>query len=148
MNDQHSAGTDIATLRARLEASIAALDAVVVGFSAGVDSSVVLAAAVAALGERATAVTAVTETITEEDVALAGDVAARLGARHEWIEYSELAIDNYAANPANRDFLYYVVKPGTCGEHAFSSTEAKFQQDVQRYNSAREAAGGNSPTTC
>jgi uncharacterized YceG family protein len=53
-----------------------------------------------------------------------------------------------AANPANRDFLYYVVKPGTCGEHAFSSTEAKFQQDVERYNDAREAAGGNSPTTC
>ena len=53
-----------------------------------------------------------------------------------------------AANPANRDFLYYVVKPGTCGEHAFSSSEAKFQQDVERYNAAREAAGGNSPTTC
>jgi uncharacterized YceG family protein len=53
-----------------------------------------------------------------------------------------------AANPADRDFLYYVVKPGTCGEHAFSSTEEQFQQDVQRYNEAREAAGGNSPTTC
>jgi UPF0755 protein len=53
-----------------------------------------------------------------------------------------------AADPANRDYLYYVVKPGTCGEHAFSSTEAQFERDVERYNRAREEAGGNSPTTC
>ena len=44
--------------------------------------------------------------------------------------------------------MYYVVKPGTCGQHAFSSTFAQFQQDVARYNSARAAKGGNSPTNC
>ncbi len=53
-----------------------------------------------------------------------------------------------AANPADEDFLFYVVKPGTCGEHAFSSTDAQFQQDVARYNQARERAGGRSPTNC
>jgi peptidoglycan lytic transglycosylase G len=53
-----------------------------------------------------------------------------------------------AAHPASVDYLFYVVKPGTCGEHAFSSTEAEFSRDVGRYNSAREAAGGNSPTEC
>ena len=35
--------------------------------------------------------------------------------------------------------------PGTCGEHAFSSTDAQFQRDVAAYNQAREAAGGKSP---
>jgi UPF0755 protein len=53
-----------------------------------------------------------------------------------------------AAHPAKVPYLYYVVKPGTCGEMAFSSTDAQFQQDVQRYNRAREAAGGKSPTKC
>lgn len=53
-----------------------------------------------------------------------------------------------AAYPADKDFLFYVVKPGTCGEHAFSSTDAQFQQDVARYNQARERAGGRSPTNC
>jgi UPF0755 protein len=53
-----------------------------------------------------------------------------------------------AARPASVDHLFYVVKPGTCGEHAFSSTEAEFNRDVARYNSAREAAGGQSPTEC
>ena len=53
-----------------------------------------------------------------------------------------------AAHPARVGYLYYVVKPGTCGEHAFSSTFAEFQRDQARYNAAREAAGGRSPTTC
>ena len=53
-----------------------------------------------------------------------------------------------AANPADVPYLYYVVKPGTCGEHAFSSTDADFQRDSARYNAERAAAGGQSPTTC
>ena len=59
-----------------------------------------------------------------------------------------LASIKAAANPSGSKALYYVVKPGTCGEHAFSTTEAQFQRDVQRYNEARERAGGKSPTTC
>jgi UPF0755 protein len=53
-----------------------------------------------------------------------------------------------AARPARVGYLYYVVKPGTCGEHAFSSTSAEFERDRQRYNEARDAAGGQSPTKC
>jgi UPF0755 protein len=59
-----------------------------------------------------------------------------------------LASIEAAARPAKVDYLYYVVEPGTCGEHAFSSTDAEFQEDVARYNEAREAAGGESPDTC
>jgi UPF0755 protein len=53
-----------------------------------------------------------------------------------------------AAHPAGGGFLYYVVKPGTCGRHAFSTTYEQFQRDSTRYNQAREAAGGRSPTKC
>ena len=59
-----------------------------------------------------------------------------------------LASIRAAAAPASVSYRYYVVKPGTCGKHAFSSTYAKFQADSQRYNVARNAAGGKSPTTC
>jgi len=59
-----------------------------------------------------------------------------------------LASMRAAAAPAKVDFRYYVVKPGTCGQHAFSSSFAKFQADSQRYDQARNAAGGKSPTTC
>ncbi len=50
-----------------------------------------------------------------------------------------------AARPAKVDYLYYVVKPGTCGQHAFSSTFEQFEQDQAKYNAAREAAGGSRP---
>ncbi len=53
-----------------------------------------------------------------------------------------------AAKPANVDYRYYVVAPGTCGKHAFSATDAEFQRDRQRYDAARAQAGGKSPTTC
>jgi UPF0755 protein len=59
-----------------------------------------------------------------------------------------LASIEAAAHPAHVPYLFYVVKPGTCGQHAFSSTDAQFQRDVARYNAARAAAGGNSPTKC
>ncbi len=59
-----------------------------------------------------------------------------------------LASIQAAANPAKVDYLYYVVKPGTCGEHSFSATDAEFQQDVAAYEAARAKNGGKSPTTC
>jgi UPF0755 protein len=53
-----------------------------------------------------------------------------------------------AANPAKSDYLFFVVKPCGEGEHAFSETDAEFQQDVARYNAERERQGGKSPTDC
>jgi peptidoglycan lytic transglycosylase G len=53
-----------------------------------------------------------------------------------------------AANPANTDYLFYVVKPGTCGRHNFAATDAEFQRYVDEYNREREARGGKSPTDC
>jgi UPF0755 protein len=59
-----------------------------------------------------------------------------------------LASIKAAARPARTNYLFYVVKPGTCGEHSFSSTDAEFQEDVARYNAARARRGGKSPTDC
>jgi peptidoglycan lytic transglycosylase G len=53
-----------------------------------------------------------------------------------------------AAHPAHKPYLFYVVKPCGKGGHAFSSTEAKFQADVARYNAARAANGGKNPKNC
>jgi UPF0755 protein len=53
-----------------------------------------------------------------------------------------------AAAPAKVGYRYFVVKPGTCGEHAFSNTMEQFQRDSERYNVARAKAGDTSPTTC
>ena len=39
-------------------------------------------------------------------------------------------------------------KPNTCNELAFAKTEAEFEADVAKYKKAREANGGNEPTSC
>ncbi len=53
-----------------------------------------------------------------------------------------------AAHPAKTDYLFYVTTPNACGKLTFAKTEAEFEAAVNKYNSAREAAGGNSPDTC
>jgi uncharacterized YceG family protein len=59
-----------------------------------------------------------------------------------------LASIRAAAAPANVKYRYFVVKPGTCGEHVFAATIEQHNQNVARYAGARAQAGGKSPTTC
>ena len=58
-----------------------------------------------------------------------------------------LAAIKAAARPAKVDYRYFVVKPNTCGEHAFSSTYDRFLADKGRYDQERGRRGG-SPTQC
>ena len=53
-----------------------------------------------------------------------------------------------AARPARSNYIYYVVKPWTCGEHSFSTTQTKFNADVAAYNAARDSNQGKAPTKC
>jgi UPF0755 protein len=62
------------------------------------------------------------------------------------IDSPGLASIEAAAHPARAGYLYYVTEPGACGRLSFSTTAAEFEADVARYDEAREAAGGNSPT--
>ena len=52
-----------------------------------------------------------------------------------------------AASPADTEFFYFVVKPGTCNEHTFVETEAEFAAAEAEYQAALAAEGG-SPTDC
>ena len=51
-----------------------------------------------------------------------------------------------AAHPAKVNYLFYVVKPGTC-EHNFAANEAQFEQFNAQYQQALQEQGG-SPTSC
>ena len=91
-----------------------------------------------------------TEPLTESELAVDSPYNTRLnaGLPPGPISSPGLASLEAAARPAEVDYLYYVVEPGTCGEHSFSASAAEFEADVARYNEAREAAGGESPDTC
>jgi UPF0755 protein len=51
-----------------------------------------------------------------------------------------------AAHPAHVSYLYYVAAADGCGEHAFSTTYARFQANVAAYDAAVKKNGGHLPT--
>ena len=89
----------------RLRDLLAGLDRVVVCFSGGVDSGYLLAEAVGTLGDRATALTAVSPSLAPEEGADAKQLAEQLGARHVLVDTHELDDARYAANPVNRCYF-------------------------------------------
>jgi uncharacterized protein len=88
---------------AALDAELAAVPGVLVAFSGGVDSGVVLAAAVRALGsDRVVAATAVSPSLPAAERAGAAAFAASLGVRHEFPRTDELSREGYRANAGDR----------------------------------------------
>ena len=86
--------------------AIKPLDSLAVGFSGGVDSSVVVAAAVEALGTgNVVAVTSDSETLPVREMNAARHLARKIGCRHEIIRTRELDMNEFAANPPDR--CYY-----------------------------------------
>ena len=89
----------------QLEALIQSWGKVIVGYSGGVDSTLVAFVANKVLGKNALIVLAATETITVEDVNLAREIARTHHFNFREITYNELEIKNYAENPVNRCYF-------------------------------------------
>jgi pyridinium-3,5-biscarboxylic acid mononucleotide sulfurtransferase len=88
---------------AALEELLAPLPGVLVAFSGGVDSGVLLAAAAKALGtERVVAATAVSASLPAAERIAAAEFAAGLGVRHEQPRTDELSRAGYRANAGDR----------------------------------------------
>jgi pyridinium-3,5-biscarboxylic acid mononucleotide sulfurtransferase len=77
----------------------------IVAFSGGVDSSYLAVVANQVLGSNALAITAESPSYPSHQRAIALDLVARFGLRHEVIASAEMADPNYVANPANRCYF-------------------------------------------
>jgi uncharacterized protein len=88
--------------RDRLIASLQTYGRVAVAFSGGIDSTVVAQAAHLALGDRAIAVTAVSDSLASGEREEAEALARQIGIRHRVIHTNEFADPNYLRNEVDR----------------------------------------------
>ncbi len=87
-----------------LRRAISDMESVLVAFSGGIDSTVVLKIAHEQLGEHALAVTAVSPTFPTIELDSAKRVASEIGARHELVHTDQLDIPAFVQNDAARCF--------------------------------------------
>src|SRR5437870_5233665 len=87
--------------RERLLLLVRSYGSCAVAYSGGVDSAVVAKAAASALGERAVAVTGVSESLAAGELEQAESLARAIGIRHERLETGEVANPAYIANAPN-----------------------------------------------
>jgi pyridinium-3,5-biscarboxylic acid mononucleotide sulfurtransferase len=81
------------------------MDSVIVAFSGGVDSALLLKAAHDTLGDRAVAATGLSATYAPEEMQEAQEIAAEIGARHIMVTTMELTDPRYANNSHQRCFF-------------------------------------------
>jgi uncharacterized protein len=91
--------------RDRLISTLRGYGRVAVAFSGGIDSTVVAQAAHLALGDRAVAVTAVSDSLASGELEEAEMLAKQIGIRHRIIRTEEFADPNYLRN--NTDRCYF-----------------------------------------
>ena len=96
---------DLTTKYEQLRVVLGRLDSLIVAYSGGVDSALLLRVAHEVLASKVLAVTADSPSVPRREIAGARRIARTIGARHLVMATEEIQDSNYVANPANRCYF-------------------------------------------
>ena len=99
-----TAPDELAEKLARLRASLTEMGSLLVCFSGGIDSALLLLVATEVLGDRAIGITAVSPSLPPGEREESAAVARAIGARHELVDSHEIDDPSYAKNGPDRCF--------------------------------------------
>lgn len=122
---------NISDKQQKLESVIKRLGSVLVAFSGGVDSALVLAVAHSVLGDKVLAVTAQSPSLPKRELSAAAEFADMIGVERLVIETEEMSLPQYRQNPADRCY------------HCKSELYGKLQKIAAERNLLRIANGIN-----
>jgi len=110
----------------QLKETIRRFESVVVGFSSGIDSTLVLKAALEVLPQdKVLAVTADSPIFPHDELEAAADIAKGLGAGHIFVESGETRLPEFTENTAERCYIckrnFYSVFGAVAAEHGFNA---------------------------
>ena len=122
------------------------MHSVILAFSGGVDSSLLLRAAAEALGPNVIAVTAVSETYPPNELDLAKKFAASLDVRHRILHTSELDREEFIQNPPDRCYhckheLFATLRQIADAEGITAIVDGTNVDDQRDYRPGKKAAG-------